>query len=136
MEREGVRRGVRLGGAARALGGDHARAVEAVRAALAPIHGAAVRRELDAIPVARLQEVTEGRLRLGSVEKSGLRTVGSVLDAGAYRLRQIPGVGQRTADQMLAFRGESVVLSWHPASVVTLTEEPPMQSDDVPPTKE
>ncbi|MFC5764390.1 DEAD/DEAH box helicase [Actinacidiphila bryophytorum] len=89
-------------GAARALGGDHARAVEAVRAALAPIHDAAVRRELDAIPVARLQDVTEGRLRLGSVEKSGLRTVGSVLDAGAYRLRQIPGVGQRTADQMLA----------------------------------
>ncbi|WP_241094619.1 DEAD/DEAH box helicase, partial [Actinacidiphila bryophytorum] len=76
--------------------------VEAVRAALAPIHDAAVRRELDAIPVARLQDVTEGRLRLGSVEKSGLRTVGSVLDAGAYRLRQIPGVGQRTADQMLA----------------------------------
>lgn len=102
MEREAVRRGARLGGAARALGGDHARAVEAVRAALAPIHDAAVRRELDAIPVARLQDVTEGRLRLGSVEKSGLRTVGSVLDAGAYRLRQIPGVGQRTADQMLA----------------------------------
>ncbi|MBN6547993.1 DEAD/DEAH box helicase [Streptomyces bryophytorum] len=66
------------------------------------MHDAAVRRELDAIPVARLQDVTEGRLRLGSVEKSGLRTVGSVLDAGAYRLRQIPGVGQRTADQMLA----------------------------------
>jgi superfamily II DNA or RNA helicase len=102
VEREAVRRGARLGGAARALGGDHARAVEAVRAALAPIHDAAVRRELDAIPVARLQDVTEGRLRLGSVEKSGLRTVGSVLDAGAYRLRQIPGVGQRTADQMLA----------------------------------
>ena len=68
MEREAVRRGARLGGAARALGGDHARAVEAVRAALAPIHDAAVRRELDAIPVARLQDVTEGRLRLGSVE--------------------------------------------------------------------
>ncbi|CAG7602978.1 DEAD/DEAH box helicase [Streptomyces bryophytorum] len=102
MEREAVLKGARLVGAARALGGDHARAVEAVRAALAPIHDAAVRRELDAIPVARLQDVTEGRLRLGSVEKSGLRTVGSVLDAGAYRLRQIPGVGQRTADQMLA----------------------------------
>ena len=43
---------------------------------------------------------------------------------------------EATADQMLAFRGESVVLSWHPASVVTLTEEPPMQSDDVPPTNE
>ncbi len=82
--------------------GDHGRAVEEVRAALKPIHDAAVKRELDAIPVARLQDVTEGRLRLGSVEKSGLRTLGSVLEAGPYRLRQIPGVGQRTVDQMLA----------------------------------
>ncbi|MGQ3553626.1 DEAD/DEAH box helicase [Streptomyces rochei] len=76
--------------------------MEEVRAALKPIHDAAVKRELDAIPVARLQDVTEGRLRLGSVEKSGLRTLGSVLEAGPHRLRQIPGVGQRTVDQMLA----------------------------------
>lgn len=101
-ERETVARGARLHEAARALVGDHGRAVEAVRAALKPMHDAAVRRELDAIPVARLQDVTEGRLRLGGVEKSGLRTVGSVLEAGPYRLRQIPGVGQRTVDQMLA----------------------------------
>ncbi|MFF9406825.1 DEAD/DEAH box helicase [Streptomyces anandii] len=101
-EREAVARGVRLCDAARAVGGDHERAVEAVRAALRPLQDAAVRKELDAIPVTRLQDVTEGRLRLGSVERSGLRTVGGVLDAGAYRLRQIPGVGQRTADQMLA----------------------------------
>ncbi|MFE4546723.1 DEAD/DEAH box helicase [Streptomyces sp. NPDC056785] len=101
-ERDTVARGARLYEAAQALGADHGKAVEAVRAALAPIHAAAVRRELDAIPVARLQDVTEGRLRLGSVEKSGLRTLGSVLEAGPYRLRQIPGVGQRTVDQMLA----------------------------------
>ncbi|HEY3483639.1 MAG TPA: DEAD/DEAH box helicase [Streptomyces sp.] len=101
-ERETVAAGARLYAAAQALAGDHRNAVEAVRAALKPIHDAAVRRELDAIPVARLQDVTEGRLRLGSVEKSGLRTLGSVLDAGPYRLRQIPGVGQRTVDQMLA----------------------------------
>ncbi|WP_406219605.1 DEAD/DEAH box helicase [Streptomyces canus] len=101
-ERDTVARGARLYEAVQALVGDHGRAVEAVRAALKPIHGAAVKRELDAIPVARLQDVTEGRLRLGSVEKNGLRTVGSVLEAGPYRLRQIPGVGQRTVDQMLA----------------------------------
>ncbi|MEU6482272.1 DEAD/DEAH box helicase [Streptomyces sp. NPDC047017] len=101
-EREVVARGVRLCGAAQGVVGDHARAVEAVRDALGPIHDAAVRRELDAISVARLQDVTEGRLRLGSVEKSGLRSVGDVLDAGPYRLRQIPGVGQHTVDQMLA----------------------------------
>ncbi|MGY1999305.1 DEAD/DEAH box helicase [Streptomyces rochei] len=100
--RETVARGARLYEAAQAVVGDHGRAVEEVRAALKPIHDAAVKRELDAIPVARLQDVTEGRLRLGSVEKSGLRTLGSVLEAGPYRLRQIPGVGQRTVDQMLA----------------------------------
>ncbi|MGW7606680.1 DEAD/DEAH box helicase [Streptomyces sp. NPDC054766] len=101
-ERDTVAGGTRLYEAARAVAGDHGRAVEAVRAALKPIHDAAVKRELDAIPVARLQDVTEGRLRLGNVEKSTLRTVGSVLEAGSYRLRQIPGVGQRTVDQMLA----------------------------------
>ncbi|MEU1162858.1 DEAD/DEAH box helicase [Streptomyces sp. NPDC005921] len=101
-ERDVVARGARLAEAARNVVGDHGRAVEAVRAVLTPIHDAAVRRELDAIPVARLQDVTGGRLRLGGVEQSGLRTVGSVLDAGPYRLRQIPGVGQRTVDQVLA----------------------------------
>ncbi|MFC5802533.1 DEAD/DEAH box helicase [Streptomyces formicae] len=101
-ERDVVARGARLYEAARSVAGDHGRAVEAVRAALKPIHDAEVQRELDAIPVSRLQDVTEGRLRLGSVEKSGLRTVGQVLEAGPYRLRQIPGVGQRTVDQILA----------------------------------
>jgi superfamily II DNA or RNA helicase len=101
-ERDVVARGARLHEAARNVVGDHGGAVEAVRSALTPIHDAAIRRELDAIPVARLQDVTEGRLRLGSVEQSGLRTVGAVLAAGPYRLRQIPGVGQRTVDQMLA----------------------------------
>ncbi|MER7054570.1 DEAD/DEAH box helicase [Streptomyces sp. NPDC000351] len=101
-ERDTVARGTRLYEAARALAGDHGRAVEAVRAALRPIHDTMVRHELDAIPVARLHDVTEGRLRLGSVEKSGLRTVGGVLEAGPYRLRQIPGVGQRTVDHLLA----------------------------------
>jgi len=44
---------------------------------------------------------------------------------------------ESTADQRLAFRGEDVVLSWHPTSVVTLAEEPPGEHhDDVPPTKE
>ncbi|WP_078855770.1 DEAD/DEAH box helicase [Streptomyces sp. NRRL F-5065] len=101
-ERDVVDGGGRLLEAAEALLQDHERAVEAVRAALRPLHDAAVERELDAIPVARLQEVTEGRLRLGTVEKSGLRTVAQVLGAGPYRLRQIPGVGALTADQLLA----------------------------------
>ncbi|MER7799470.1 DEAD/DEAH box helicase [Streptomyces parvulus] len=101
-EREAVARGTRLHGAARSLAGDHERAVDAVRAALKPLHDEAVEQALDAIPVARLQDVTGGRLRLGAVEKSGLATVRAVLDAGPYRLRQIPGVGQRTVDQIVA----------------------------------
>jgi putative spermidine/putrescine transport system ATP-binding protein len=47
---------------------------------------------------------------------------------------------ESTIDQTLAFRGERVVLSWHPASVVTLAEEqaeePPSEHPDDPPTKE
>ncbi|WP_199185725.1 DEAD/DEAH box helicase [Streptomyces carminius] len=101
-ERNVVARGARLHEAALSVVGDHGKAVEAVRAALKPIQDSAVARELDAIPVARLQDVTEGRLRLGSVERSGLRTVGRVLEAGPYRLLQIPGVGRRTVDQVLA----------------------------------
>ncbi|WP_326699626.1 DEAD/DEAH box helicase [Streptomyces sp. NBC_01754] len=101
-EREEVARGRRLLGTAQALVADHARAVEAVRAALRPIHDGLVGDELDAIPVARLKDVTEGRLRIGEVEKGGFRTVRQVLDAGPYRLRQIPGVGQQTADQTVA----------------------------------
>ncbi|WP_435272368.1 DEAD/DEAH box helicase [Streptomyces parvulus] len=101
-EREAVARGTRLHEAARSLAGDHERAVDAVRAALKPLHDEAVEQALDAIPVARLQDVTGGRLRLGAVEKSGLATVRAVLDAGPYRLRQIPGVGQRTVDQIVA----------------------------------
>ncbi|MFF4390135.1 SNF2-related protein [Streptomyces sp. NBC_00853] len=101
-EREAVAGGERLYAAAQAVVGDHRQAVDAVREALKPIHDAAAEQALEAIPVARLKEVTEGRLRLGEVERSGLRSVGQVLDAGSYRLRQIPGVGQRTADQVIA----------------------------------
>ncbi|MER7035350.1 ATP-dependent helicase, partial [Streptomyces albidoflavus] len=101
-DREAVVRGGRLLGTARALVADHTRAVEAVREALRPIHDGLAEKELDAIPVARLKDVTEGRLRLAEVEKGGFRTVRQVLDAGPYRLRQIPGVGQQTAAQTVA----------------------------------
>ncbi|MEU3251889.1 SNF2-related protein [Streptomyces sp. NPDC006997] len=101
-ERGVVVGGGRLCDGARAVVEDHGRAVEAVRGALEPICDAAVEEALGGISVGRLKEVTEGRLRLGEVERSGLRSVREVLDAGPYRLRQIPGVGQRTADQVVA----------------------------------
>ncbi|WP_079170106.1 DEAD/DEAH box helicase [Mangrovactinospora gilvigrisea] len=104
-ERGVIAGGGRLQAAARAVREDRERAVEAVRAALTPLQEAAIARELDAIPVARLQDVTEGRVRVGSVERSGLGTVGAVLRAGPYRLRQIPGVGQQTVGRLLAAAG-------------------------------
>lgn len=88
--------------AARGVLADHTRAVGAVRTALDPLLDALVRKELSAIPVSRLKDVTEGRLRLGAVEQAGFTTVGQVYGAGRYELRQIPGVGAQTADQTLA----------------------------------
>lgn len=88
--------------AARGVLADHARALEAVRAALAPIHAELVGKELESIPVSRLKDVTEGRLRLGALETAGFASVRAVYEAGRYELRQLPGVGAQTADRALA----------------------------------
>ncbi|MFB7918810.1 DEAD/DEAH box helicase [Streptomyces sp. NPDC056061] len=104
--RELLGRADRLLESARAVLADHARAVDAVRTALMPLLDALVRHELSAIPVSRLRDVTEGRLRLGAVEQAGFTTVGQVHGANRYELRQIPGVGTQTADQALAAAGQ------------------------------
>ncbi|MGW1182357.1 DEAD/DEAH box helicase [Streptomyces drozdowiczii] len=92
--------------AARGVLADHTRAVTAVRTCLDPLLDDLVRADLAAIPVARLKDVTEGRLRLGAIKQAGLTTVGQVYGAGRYELRQIPGVGAQTADQALAAAGQ------------------------------
>ncbi|MGP4049431.1 DEAD/DEAH box helicase [Streptomyces sp. 2A115] len=97
-----VGRAERLYGLARGVIDDHARAVGEVRTALVPIHAELVARELAGIPVSRLKDVTEGRLRIGALEAAGLGTVRAVFEASRYELRQIPGVGAQTADQALA----------------------------------
>jgi len=61
-----------------------------------------VRRELATIPVGRLKEVTEGRLRLGKLESAGYKTVLSILESTPMRLTAIPGVGDQTAIQAIA----------------------------------
>jgi superfamily II DNA or RNA helicase len=94
--------GARLHEAARTVLADHARALEAVRTSLAPLRAELVARELESIPVSRLKDVTEGRLRLAAVEAAGLGSVRAVHEASRYALRQIPGVGAQTADQALA----------------------------------
>ncbi len=93
-------------GRARAVREDHTRAVDAVRAVLDPLLASLAGRELAAIPVARLKDVTEGRLRLGALEQAGFTTVGQVHGTARYELRLIPGVGAHTADQALAAAGQ------------------------------
>lgn len=106
----GARRAVRplladadtLLAAARAVPADHDRALDAVRSVLDPLVDSLVGRELDTIPVARLRDVTEGRLRITAFEQAGFRTVGAVRTRSRYELRRLPGVGAQTADQALA----------------------------------
>ncbi|GAA3156398.1 DEAD/DEAH box helicase [Nonomuraea roseoviolacea] len=89
-------------GAARALIDEHAHALGAVRRALADVRADLSRAELAAIPVSRIKDVTGGRLRIGTLERSGYATVLQVLDATPYRLQLLPGIGAQTAGQVHA----------------------------------
>ncbi|MFD4173014.1 DEAD/DEAH box helicase [Streptomyces anulatus] len=100
--RELLARAERLLESARAVTADRADAVAAVRSVLDPLLDSLVGRELAAIPVSRLKDATEGRLRLGALEQAGFGTVGQVHGTHRYELRQLPGVGAHTADQALA----------------------------------
>ncbi|MWA01159.1 hypothetical protein F8568_012365 [Actinomadura sp. LD22] len=62
--KEVLRNGRVLLDAAHALIADHRRAVADVHGALAPLRAEAAREQLAEIPVARLKDVTDGRLRL------------------------------------------------------------------------
>ncbi len=61
-----------------------------------------VRQQLNAMPLDRLKETTQGRLRLGAIERAGYRTVGAAAAAGQYRLQQLHGVGEQTASRVIA----------------------------------
>ncbi|NUW42195.1 DEAD/DEAH box helicase [Nonomuraea rhodomycinica] len=74
----------------------------AVRRALADVRAELARAELASIPVSRIKDVTDGRLRIGTLERSGYATVGQVLDATPYRLQLLPGIGAQTAGQVHA----------------------------------
>ncbi|WP_433138775.1 DEAD/DEAH box helicase [Actinomadura nitritigenes] len=100
--KEVLRSGLALLDAAHALVADHRRAVGAVHEALGPLRADAARGQLAEIPVARLKDVTDGRLRLAPLEQAGLVTVLDVLDATRYRLQLVPGVGPQTAAQIQA----------------------------------
>ena len=73
--------------------------VDRVQVAYGQLRSEMVRRELHHIPIDRLKEATDGRLRLGMLEKAGYRTVLAVYDASPSRLELVPGVGTQTAMQ-------------------------------------
>src|SRR3954471_16826574 len=77
----------RLHTAARHLIADHDRARTEVQQALAPLRSELARAELTRIPVTRIKDVTEGRLRLGPLEEAGFQTVLEVLDSTPYALQ-------------------------------------------------
>jgi superfamily II DNA or RNA helicase len=74
---------------------------QAARAAYEALRADIAHTELAKLPLDRLKEITQGRVRLGLIERAGYRTVGSVLGASG-RLHHIPGVGPHTADQAIA----------------------------------
>ncbi|MCM2429337.1 DEAD/DEAH box helicase [Streptomyces sp. RKAG337] len=100
--REVLLRADALMAAARGVIADHDQARAAVRSALDPLKDELIRRELDGIPVSRLKDVTEGRLRLTALEQAGYSTVRQVLDARQYALQQLPGIGVQSAVQAIA----------------------------------
>ncbi|WP_405609360.1 DEAD/DEAH box helicase [Streptomyces sp. NBC_01508] len=106
----------RLLAAARQVAADHAEMRGGALKAITPLRDALVRRELEGIPVSRLADVTEGRLRLGALEQAGYTNVGKVLDATAYELRHIPGIGTQSAGHAIAAaRGLAEAMAEHVA---------------------
>ncbi|WP_199811366.1 DEAD/DEAH box helicase [Kitasatospora phosalacinea] len=93
-------------GAARALVADHAAAVAEVAAAHREVFERLVRAELEAIPVERLKDVTEGRLQIGTLRAVGYATVAAVHAATRQDLLRIPGIGGPTAAHLLGAAGQ------------------------------
>lgn len=74
---------------------------EAARAAYEQARDATVQEQLAHMPVDRLRETTEGRLRLGPVTSAGITTVAAVLSAGVWGLDRLPGIGRQSAAQIV-----------------------------------
>ena len=75
---------------------------KAARSAFENVRERLVRDELAAVPLARLKETTEGRVRFGPIEAAGFTTVGRALAAGSLGLQQIRGVGPESAIKVVA----------------------------------
>lgn len=99
VRRETYARGQRLAQAAHTLVTEHDQAAARVRSHAAVLREREVGQALGAIPVARLRDVTEGRLRVTALEAAGFRTVAHVRRATPYELLCVPGIGRQTAAQ-------------------------------------
>ncbi|WP_042369497.1 DEAD/DEAH box helicase [Streptacidiphilus neutrinimicus] len=95
-------RAQRLAETARQTLGERRIAVDRVRAGARQLREQQAVAALEEIPVARLNDVTEGRLRVGVLEAAGYGTVGRVHRAEPYDLLRVPGIGRATAAQAKA----------------------------------
>ena len=75
---------------------------KAARSAYEDVRDRLVEEELASIPLGRLKETTEGRVRFGPIEAAGYKTVAQATTAGVYILQQIRGVGPESATKVIA----------------------------------
>ena len=68
---------------------------EAVPPLVGDLQGELVVDQLATIPIDTLGQITEGRVRIGLLEKAGVATVADVL-SGRYNLEYVQGVGPET----------------------------------------
>src|SRR6185437_9611479 len=75
---------------------------EAIRAAHTQRHSEVVDAELAKIPIARLRDASDGRLRTAPLEAGGYTTVRDVLRADPVQLDRVPGMGEKSATQAIS----------------------------------
>jgi superfamily II DNA or RNA helicase len=74
----------------------------AIKASYVDVRAEIVDRELARIPVARLREVSDGRLRTGPLEDAGLTSVWHVERSTEAELDRLPGMGPKSAKLAVA----------------------------------
>jgi superfamily II DNA or RNA helicase len=102
VRRQAYARGQRLAQSARRVVAEFDGAAGLVCAHAGVLRQRAVREALEAMPVARIKEVTQGRVRVAALERAGYQTVGAVHQAQTHALLQVPGIGRRGVEQAKA----------------------------------
>jgi superfamily II DNA or RNA helicase len=97
-----VRRAADLAARAGSVAAGEEAARTRVRSTFRTLHDGMIRRDLDAMPLARLKDTAPERLALSPLERAGFTRVGQVLRVGVDGLRRVPGVGEQTATRAVA----------------------------------